>query len=110
MGRTIGFPTANLPTHRKKTPVLGVFAVQTHVDGKLIYGVANVGKRPTVDGLNILLEVHLFNFKGDLYGTKLHVELLHKIRDEQKFDSFDLLKQQILNDADVARDYFNKNN
>ena len=110
MGRTIGFPTANLPTHRKKTPVLGVFAVQTHVDGKLIYGVANVGKRPTVDGVNILLEVHLFNFKGDLYGTKLHVELLHKIRDEQKFDSFNLLKQQILKDADVARDYFNKNN
>lgn len=106
LGRTIGFPTANLPTHRKKTPVLGVYAVTTVVDGQTVNGVANIGKRPTVNGVAILLEVHLFDFKGDLYGKRLTVQLLHRIRDEKKFDSFDLLKKQIEKDVQTAREYF----
>lgn len=106
MGRTIGFPTANLPTHRKKIPLLGVFAVQTQINGKTVNGVANIGKRPTVDGVNILLEVHLFDFNQSLYGKTLSVALLHKIRDEQKFDSFELLKQQIQKDVNAAKAFF----
>ncbi len=105
-GRTIGFPTANLPIRRTNSPVQGVFAVQTIINGNTINGVANVGKRPTVNGVDVLLEVHFFDLDKNLYGQRLSVNLLIKIRDEKKFDSFDLLKQQIQNDAKVARKYF----
>jgi riboflavin kinase/FMN adenylyltransferase len=109
LGRTIGFPTANIFLHRKKTPVDGVFAVQMFgIDGEPVAGVANVGTRPTVDatGTRSLLEVHLFDFADDIYGRYVHVDFLHRIREERRFDSFDALKRQILNDADVARAFF----
>ncbi len=76
------------------------------VEGEPVSGVANVGTRPTVNGTRTILEVHLFNFEGDIYGRHVSVDFLKKIRNEQKFDSFELLKEQILIDADQARDYF----
>ncbi|MFH0256087.1 bifunctional riboflavin kinase/FAD synthetase [Vibrio rumoiensis] len=105
LGRTIGFPTANIPLKRNVSPVSGVYVVKVvgADDNAVIGGVANVGNRPTVNGIRQQLEVHLFDFKQNLYGKQLEVILLHKIRDEQKFDSFDLLKQQIELDAQVAR-------
>ncbi|MCV5647100.1 bifunctional riboflavin kinase/FAD synthetase, partial [Escherichia coli] len=66
-------------------------------------GVANIGQRPTVNGVRQQLEVHLFDFHANLYGKQLEVELLHKLRDEQKFESFEALKQQIELDAEAAR-------
>lgn len=127
-GRTIGFPTANVPLHRETPAVSGVFAVRLWgrdlgickdtIDADVnetndnrrqgINGIANIGYRPTVDGQKGLLEVHLFDFKGDLYGKLVHVDFLHKIRDEMKFASFEILKEQILKDVVEAKAYFSK--
>jgi len=107
IGRTINFPTANIVLPSKNFAVNGVFVVQALMqDGRSINGVANVGNRPTVDGSENRLEVHLFDFEEQIYGEKLLVEFLHKIRDEQKFDSIELLKKQISLDAQSARRYF----
>ncbi|GIU27287.1 bifunctional riboflavin kinase/FAD synthetase [Shewanella sp. MBTL60-007] len=104
IGRTIGFPTANIALKRKVSPVRGVFAVKLYWDNSDIYeGVANVGFRPTVNGQVCQLEVHLFDFDGDLYGKSVEVELVAKIRDEQPFGSLDALKKQIKYDADRAK-------
>ncbi len=108
-GRIIGFPTANIFLHRMAAPVEGVFAVEMFgIEGEPVMGVANVGSRPTVDGTRSLLEVHLFDFSGDIYGQYVHVDFLHKIREERRFESFDALKEQILLDAAQAREYFNQ--
>ncbi len=108
-GRQIGFPTANIHLHRKVSPIDGVFAVEMFgVEGEPVSGVANVGTRPTVNGTRTILEVHLFDFEGDLYGHHVSVDFLKKIRNEQKFDSFEQLKGQILQDAAQARDYFKR--
>ena len=104
IGRTLGFPTANIALKRQVSPVRGVFAVKVYWDGSDIYdGVANVGFRPTVNGQVCQLEVHLFDFDDDLYGRTVEVELVAKIRDEQLFKSLDALKKQINNDADKAK-------
>lgn len=106
-GRTIGFPTANIHLHRINTPLRGVFAVELFgVEGEPLPGVANLGTRPTVGGMRTLLEIHLFDFEGDIYGHHVHVDFLSKLRDERRFDSFDELKVQIHRDADQARDFF----
>jgi len=106
-GRTIGFPTANIYLHRAVTPVDGVFAVEMFgVEGEPVPGVANVGTRPTVDGTRSLLEVHLFDFDRDIYGRHVQVSFLKKLREERRYASFEALKQQILLDAEQARDYF----
>jgi len=108
-GRSIGFPTANIYLHRKATPVQGVYAVEMFgLDVEPVEGVANVGTRPTVDGTRTLLEVHLFDFDQDIYGHHVHVDFLHKLRDECRFDSFDALKQQIERDVEKARCYFKR--
>lgn len=108
-GRTIGFPTANIHLHRINTPLRGVFAVELFgLEGEPLPGVANLGTRPTVGGMKTLLEVHLFDFSGDIYGRHVHVDFLHKLRDERRFDSFEALKAQILLDAEQARDFFAK--
>ncbi len=108
-GRTIGFPTANLHLHRRSTPLQGVYAVEVFgLDPEPLPGVANVGNRPTVDGTRSLLEVHLLDFSQDIYGRYVHVDFLQRIRDERRFDSFEALKQQILLDAQAARDYFGR--
>ena len=106
-GRTIGFPTANIHLHRTASPVDGVFAVEmTGIDGAPVVGVANVGNRPTVDGTRSLLEVHLFDFDRDIYGAHVAVSFLKKLRNEQRFDSFDELQKQIRLDAVQARTFF----
>ena len=106
-GRTIGFPTANIHLHRINTPLRGVFAVELFgLEGEPLPGVANLGTRPTVGGMRTLLEIHLFDFQGDIYGRHVHVDFLHKLRDERRFDSFDELKAQIQRDAQQARAFF----
>lgn len=106
-GRQIGFPTANIHLHRTAAPVSGVFAVEMFgLPHEPLPGIANVGTRPTVDGTRPLLEVNLFNFSGNIYGCHVQVEFLHKIRDEQRFESFEALKAQIERDVAEARGYF----
>ncbi len=108
-GRTIGFPTANIFLHRARSPVDGVFAVEMFgIEGEPVQGVANVGTRPTVDGSHAILEVHLFDFRRDIYGRHVHVDFLKFIRPERRFDSFEALKAQILHDAEAARAFFGK--
>lgn len=106
-GRTIGFPTANIMMKRYRTPLVGVFAIQAKIDGVFYKGVANIGKRPTLNGQKVQLEAHLFDFSGDLYGKLVDVMPTHKIRDERKFASLDDLKQQINLDAQTARSLLN---
>jgi riboflavin kinase/FMN adenylyltransferase len=106
-GRTIGFPTANLRLGELLEPALGVYAVRCSIgEGDQLTwhdAIANLGRRPTVDGETLLLETHVFDFDGDLYGKAMRVQLLDFIRPERKFDSFDLLRQQIAKDCDTAR-------
>ncbi len=106
-GASLGFPTANIHLHRRATPVQGVFAVEMFgLDREPVEGVANVGTRPTVDGTRSLLEVHLFDFDGDIYGRHVNVEFVAKIRDERRFESVDALKRQIHSDVEAARSSF----
>ncbi len=104
-GRTIGFPTANIDLHRRVSPLRGVFAVRVYGLGdEPLPGVANIGTRPTVSGdTRYLLEVHLFDFDRRIYGAHVEVEFRRKLRDEQRFDSFEALRQQIEHDAQAAR-------
>jgi len=107
-GRTIGFPTANILIKRKVSPINGVFAVSASHNSTQWQGVANVGKRPTVNGQRQQLEVHLFNCQQDLYGKRLDVEFHTKLRDEVKFPSFEALKHQISIDVAKAQQYFSQ--
>ena len=103
-GRTIGIPTANIHLHRQVTPVRGVYVVEIFgLEGEPLVGVANVGNRPTVDGTRTLLEVHLFDFNREIYGRYVSIDFLHRLRDEQRFTSFDELKTRIYQDMDEAR-------
>jgi len=106
-GRTIGFPTANIPIKRKNCAVSGVFAVNVSMeDGSEYYGVANIGHRPTVGGTRTQLEVHIFQFSQEIYGKFLKVTFCKKLRDEKKFESFEDLKNQIEQDSKSAQEYF----
>ncbi|PWE16937.1 bifunctional riboflavin kinase/FMN adenylyltransferase [Marinicauda salina] len=104
-GRTLGFPTANIGLGDYVRPRFGVYAVRATVPGRdaPVPGVANIGRRPTVDGEDERLEVHLFDFEGDLYGSTLEVAIEHFIRPETKFDGLDALKRQIAADSEQAR-------
>jgi riboflavin kinase/FMN adenylyltransferase len=107
LARTLGVPTANIKTSRYNLPLKGAFAVlATTQSGAVHQGVANIGKRPTVDGTRSVLEVHIFDFDADIYGQKLKVEFKEFLRAEQKFADLDQLKQAIFNDIDVAKKYF----
>ncbi|MCG6201748.1 bifunctional riboflavin kinase/FAD synthetase [Psychromonas antarctica] len=106
LGRTIGVPTANLLLKRRVSPVSGVFVVSIlGINDKTYQGVANIGQRPTVQGIRQQLEVHLFDFYGDLYGSLLEVVLEKKLRDEVRFDSFAELKIQIDKDITLAKEW-----
>ncbi len=106
-GRTMGFPTANIHLHRRKVPLSGVYAIRLFgIDGEPYQGVANVGLRPTVGADRALLEVHLFDFKRDIYGEHVQVHFLRKLREEQKFESLDALITQIDLDSKQARLFF----
>lgn len=107
IGRTIGFPTANIHLHRHNTPLSGVYAVEVYgLDAEPLPGVANLGTRPTAGGLRTLLEIHLFDFHQDIYGRYVSVDFLGKLREEMRFGSFEALREQILHDADQARALF----
>jgi riboflavin kinase / FMN adenylyltransferase len=104
-GRTIGFPTANIALGRHLEPARGVYAVTVRLpDGSVLPGVANIGRRPTVNaGTESRLEANIFDFDGDLYGTDLTVALHAYLRPEQKFAGLDALRTQIAADATEAR-------
>jgi riboflavin kinase/FMN adenylyltransferase len=102
-GRTIGFPTANIPLGRHMEPARGVYAVAAIIGGATVKGVANIGLRPTVGGTESRLEAHFFDFADDLYGQELTIALHHFIREERKFENFAALKEQIEVDARQAR-------
>ena len=107
LGRELGFPTANVQLNRYSAPLSGVYAVLVDIDGSLYQGAANVGVRPTVgDLLKPILEVHLLDFKGDLYGRRIKVEFVAKIRDEEKFTSLDRLVESIQRDVKQIRAWF----
>ena len=104
LGRTLGFPTANLRLQRRVTPVSGIFAVRVSGGGlNAAAAVASLGTRPTVDGKEQLLEVHVFDFDGDLYRRQLHVDFIARLRDEQKFPDVAALTRQMHEDAAQAR-------
>jgi riboflavin kinase/FMN adenylyltransferase len=101
LGRSIGYPTANIPFDRYVRPAFGIYAVRGHLpDGRIVGGAANLGVRPTFDPPKELFEPHFFDFSGDLYGQTVAVDLIHYLRPEEKFDSIDALVAQI--DADCA--------
>jgi riboflavin kinase/FMN adenylyltransferase len=106
-GRVLGFPTANLGIDDYLVPALGVYAVRVMIDeaedGAWQAGVANLGRRPTVDGSRVLLEAHLFDFADDLYGRHLRVRLIDFLRPEKKFDGLEDLQAQIARDCQQAR-------
>jgi riboflavin kinase/FMN adenylyltransferase len=112
-GRTIGFPTANIPLGSLLNPAFGVYAVEIFDDdgsasGHFIAnGVANIGVRPTFETRDVLCETHLFDFDGDLYGQHLRVALIDFLRAERKFNGLDDLKAQIAIDCDKARQVLN---
>jgi riboflavin kinase/FMN adenylyltransferase len=109
LGRTLGFPTANVAVKRRRVPLSGVFAVR--VRGASLAGagapgwpgVANLGTRPMVGGTHMLLEAHLFDFRGDLYGQELEVDFVARLRDEATFTSMDAMVTQMHLDAEQAR-------
>jgi riboflavin kinase/FMN adenylyltransferase len=103
-GRSIGFPTANLPVKRRRVPLQGVFAVRVNGAGFVARpAVASLGTRPMVNGHEMLLEAHLFDFDADLYGQELEVEFIARLRDELTFPSMDAMVQQMWRDAADAR-------
>lgn len=109
LGRKLGFPTANIDVHRKATPLQGIFVVEVFgLEGEPLPGVASLGTRPAVGGKKTVLEVYLFDFDRDIYGKHLQVSFLHKLRDEENFDSLEALTTQIQKDVDAAQAYFKK--
>jgi riboflavin kinase / FMN adenylyltransferase len=106
LGRDLGFPTANVFLYRRKLPVAGVYAITANTVFGCYHGVANIGHRPTVQGQRQQLEAHLFDFKGDLYGSQIEVVLQHKLRAEQRFDGLAALTQQIAADVSAAKAFF----
>jgi riboflavin kinase/FMN adenylyltransferase len=106
LGTQLGVPTANLWLPQNKLPIAGVYIVKVEAEGETYGGIANMGTRPTVDGQNPVLEVHILGFSGNLYGKKIKVEFLKKVRDEKKFNGLDELKEQIFKDISTAKTYF----
>ncbi|MGL5334945.1 MAG: riboflavin biosynthesis protein RibF, partial [Enterovibrio sp.] len=109
-GRQLGFPTANLLIKRKYCALKGVFAIAAQTKYGRFLGVANIGSRPTLGGERVQLEVHLFDFNGDLYGQRIEVQFHHKLRDEQKFASLPALQRQIESDALAAQAWLKLHN
>jgi riboflavin kinase/FMN adenylyltransferase len=105
LGRTIGFPTANINVSEsyKLIPANGVYAVKVFLRSENYIGIMNIGNRPTVDGIGRTQEVHIFDFSDDIYGEQMRVELVNFIRPEKKFESLDELKSQISEDCLTAK-------
>ena len=107
LGRNLGFPTANIPLKRKP-PLSGIYAVRVHgLEPQPRAAVATLGVRPTVSASGVpLLEVYIFDFDDLIYGRRIAVEFLHKLRDEERYSDLDALTRQIRIDAEQAREYF----
>lgn len=107
LGRTIGFPTANLQIEEeyKLIPRNGAYVVKSSINQKTVFGMMNIGYNPTVGEGNLSVEIHYFDFEADLYDQKISVSILEYLRPEQKFDSVDLLKTQLEKDKKTALDY-----
>jgi riboflavin kinase / FMN adenylyltransferase len=107
LGRTIGFPTANIKLDEdyKLVPKNGVYIVCAKIDNQLVNGMMNIGFNPTVEGENKTIEVHLFDFNSDLYNHKIKISILYPIRSEQKFESVAVLKQQLIKDKEFSIQY-----
>ena len=105
LGRTIGFPTANIMLNRLVVPIHGVYAVQVETKTGVFQGIANVGNRPTINGTKPLLEVHIFDFNRSIYGEAIEVRFIKKLRNEVKFSNFEALKQQIEKDKQQAVEF-----
>jgi riboflavin kinase / FMN adenylyltransferase len=110
LGRTIGFPTANLKIDQeyKQIPKNGVYIVRSFINNQFFNGIMNIGFRPTVDGETQTIETHFLDFNFDIYDENITIAIFEHIRDEQKFDSLDLLKIQIEKDKQVAINYFSR--
>lgn len=108
LGRTIGFPTANItvPEAYKLIPAYGVYTVSSIINGRLVFGMMNIGTRPTVNGTYETIEVNFLDFDADIYDTELKVNLHHRLRSEQKFDGIDALKTQLHKDREQTAEYF----
>lgn len=108
LGRDIGFPTANIQLKHNRPPLLGIFAVEVYgFNGEPLPGAASLGKRPTVKNPDAVpvLEVHLFDFNAEIYGRRVRVDFLHKLRDEAKYPDLDSLVAQIRRDVDNAKQF-----
>lgn len=110
LGRTLGFPTANLKIEEnyKLIPKNGVYIVKSILQGKTVFGIMNIGLNPTVNGDVLSIEVHFLDFDSDLYDTEIAVSVIDRIRDEQNFHSLDLLKTQIEKDKNYTISYIEK--
>lgn len=111
LGRTIGFPTANIKIEQdyKLIPKKGVYIVSSELNGKKVFGMMNIGVNPTVGGTIPSVEVHFLNFNEDLYGKQIQVSLHERIRDEVKFPSVEVLKEQLNKDQQTALEYIKNN-
>lgn len=107
LGRTIGFPTANLKIEEnyKLIPLNGVYIVKSYLDGKEVFGMMNIGTNPTVGGKEKTIETYFLDFEGDLYDKEIRIHFLHRIRSEEKFDSLDILKAAIENDKTITQTF-----
>lgn len=107
LGRTIGYPTANIMIDEeyKLIPLNGVYIAKSSINGQLVFGMMNIGTRPTIDGTTQTIEINYFDFKQDLYGERITLSLLHRMRPEQKFESVDALKNQLSKDKAMAENY-----
>lgn len=110
LGRTIGYPTANIQIEEdyKLVPQNGVYVAKCVLNQKTVYGMMNIGNRPTVNGITQTIEINLFDFNDDLYGQTITVSLLKRMRDEQKFESLEALKNQLALDKQTALSYINQ--
>jgi riboflavin kinase/FMN adenylyltransferase len=110
LGGKIGYPTANIDIKEsyKLIPKTGVYIIKSTIDEKTIFGMMNIGNRPTVNGNHQTIEVHFFDFNQNLYDRNLTIELIYFLRDEEKFDSVEILIQQLKKDEETARDYIKK--
>lgn len=107
LGRRLGFPTANIePGPGQELPEAGVYAAAVEIDGRRYAAVSNWGTNPSVGGCSPRLETHLLDFRGELYGRRIRVELLRKIRDERRFGSLEELRRQIEADCRSVRASF----
>ncbi len=107
LGKKISYPTINIHISEdyKLIPKTGVYTVKTHIGKKIVFGIMNIGYRPTVDGKYQTIEVHLLDFNADLYGENIRIQMMKRIREEKKFESLEALTKQIRKDEQTARDW-----